>query len=178
MPRPLHFREIDLDRDAEICIQFRIDSFVESFGSAERFLRTAGKDAQDYVQGLRAKNRDWPGSCVHAWLDEQIVGQIEVRREPADPSRAHVLLYYLRSDLRGRGFGKQLDAYVVGLCRAAGVHTTSLRVSPTNARAMAYYRKQGWHDRGPDTQHPEVHLMERLNDAANSSAPPPNERSS
>ena len=178
MTRSLRFREIDLDRDADICIQFRIDSFVESFGSAERFLRAAGKDAQNYVQGLRAKNRDWPGSCVHAWLDDQIVGQIEVRREPADPSRAHVLLYYLRPDLRGQGFSEQLDTYVVGLCRASGVHTTSLRVSPTNARAVAYYSKRGWHDRGPDTEHPDVHVMERRSDAASNVAPPPNERCS
>src|SRR5213082_3475854 len=153
MPQSLRFREIDLDRDAEICIQFRADSFVESVGSTERFYRAAGEGAKDYLEGLRSKNRDWPGSCVHAWLEERIVGQIEVRRERTAPSRAHVLLYYLRSELRGLGFGEQLDAYVARLCRTASIHITTLRVSPTNARAMAFYRKRGWRDLGQDPDH-------------------------
>jgi ribosomal protein S18 acetylase RimI-like enzyme len=162
MSQSLSFREIDPSRDPEVCVQFRADSFVESLGSAERFYSAAGEGAQNYLDGLRAKNRDWPGSCVHAWLENAIVGQIEVRRDRTDPARAHVLLYYLRPDTRGRGFGKLLDGYVIELCRAAGVHITTLRVSPTNERAMAFYRKQGWHDRGQDPEHPEVHLMERL----------------
>ena len=69
MSPSLRFREIDLERDAETCIQFRADSFVESFGSAEGFLREAGAGAKNYLEGLGSKNRDWPGSCVHAWLD-------------------------------------------------------------------------------------------------------------
>lgn len=162
MPSPLSFREIDLDRDADVCVHFRAESFVESFGSAERFFRAAGEDAQAYLEGLRLKNREWPGSCVHAWLNDEIVGQIEVRRDRTAASRAHVLLYYLRSDLRGRGFGDQLDAYVLDLCRAAGIHTTSLRVSETNGPAMAYYLKHGWLDRGQDPENPDVRVMERV----------------
>jgi ribosomal protein S18 acetylase RimI-like enzyme len=159
--RAVIFREVDLDHDAEICLQFRIDSFVESFGSAERVFQAAGEGGKDYLAGLRAKNREWPGSCVHAWLGNEIIGQVEMRRQPADRSRAHVLLYYLRPDMRGRGFGSELDANVLRSSRAAGVDTTTLRVSPSNARAMAFYRKHGWHDRGRDPQHPDVHVMER-----------------
>jgi len=162
MAQSLRFREIDLEKDAEICIQFRADSFVESFGSAERFYNAAGEAAKDYLAGLRSKNLEWPGSCVHAWLGDTIAGQIELRRDRADPSRAHVLLYYLRPDLRGLGLGEQLDVYVRELCRAAGVHTTTLRVSPGNRRAMAFYRRKGWHDRGLDADHPDVHIMERV----------------
>jgi GNAT superfamily N-acetyltransferase len=162
MHQLLHFHEIDVDRDAEICVQFRADSFIESFGSAERFYHAAGDGAKDYLEGLRSKNRDWPRSCVHAWLDDRIVGQIEVRRDRSDPSRAHVLLYYLRPELRGRGFGEQLDTYVGELCRAAAIRTTSLRVSPTNSRAMVFYRKHGWHDRGQDPEHLDVHIMDRV----------------
>src|SRR6476660_8498795 len=119
MAGSLRFRELDVDRDAEVCVQFRAESFVESFGSAERFYGAAGEGAKDYLNGLRAKSRDWPGSCAHAWLKDRIVGQIEVRRDRTDPSRAHVLLYYLRSEVRGRGYGEQLDDYVLELCRAA-----------------------------------------------------------
>jgi GNAT superfamily N-acetyltransferase len=176
MSQSLRFREIDLDQDAETCIQFRVDSFVESFGSAERFYRAAGVGAKDYLEGLRSKNREWPGSCVHAWLDDTIAGQIEMRRDRADRSRAHILLYYVRADLRGRCLGEQLDGYVRELCRAGGVHMTTLRVSPENGRAMAFYRRKGWHDCGPDADHPDVHIMERADERFTNLALPADER--
>lgn len=176
MSQSLRFREIDLNHDAETCIQFRADSFVESFGSAERFYRAAGEGAKDYLEGLRSKNREWPGSCVHAWLGDAIVGQIELRRDRADPSRAHVLLYYLRPEWRGRGLGQQLDAYVRELCQAGGVRAMTLRVSPKNSRAMAFYRRKGWQDRGVDADHPDVRIMERGDDRSTTLAPPPNDR--
>jgi RimJ/RimL family protein N-acetyltransferase len=176
MSPSLRFRQIDLERDAETCIQFRADSFVESFGSADAFYRAAGEGAKDYLAGLGSKNREWPGSCVHAWLDDTIVGQIEMRRDRDDPSRAHVLLYYLRSDFRDRGLSEQLDAHVRDLCHTAGVHTTTLRVSPENYRARAFYQKHGWYDRGIDPDHPDVHIMERTNDLSAISASPPNGR--
>lgn len=177
MSQSLRFREINVDQDAEISIQFRAESFVESFGSAERFYRVAGDGGKVYLEGLRNKNRDWPGSCAHAWLGEQIVGQVEIRRDATDPSRAHVLLYYLRSDFRGQGFGGQLDTYVRGLFRGAGVGIATLRVSPTNAPAVAFYCKQGWRDEGPDSEHPDVRVMQRVDDTPlSSSAPPPDER--
>jgi hypothetical protein len=109
MDKSLSFRTINVDDDAEICIRFRADSFVESFGSADRFFRVDGEKGGSYLEGLRGRNRDWPGSCVHAWLDDEIVGQIEVRREQGHSNRAHVLQYYLRADLRGLGLGEQLD---------------------------------------------------------------------
>lgn len=161
---PLRFREIDLNYDAQLCVQFRAESFVESFGSADRFFQAAGEGAHAYLEGLRRKNSEWPGSCVHAWLDDAIVGQVEVRREPANPAHAHVLLYYLRADVRGRGFGAQLDAYVLGLCRSAGIRLMTLRVSAANGCAVAFYRKHGWRDRGPDPDHPDVHVMQRVDE--------------
>jgi ribosomal protein S18 acetylase RimI-like enzyme len=61
----------------------------------------------------------------------------------------------------GTGVADELDAYVRELVRNAGFQRASLRVSPTNTRARAYYRKHGWIDRGLDPEHPNVHVMER-----------------
>jgi GNAT superfamily N-acetyltransferase len=159
--RRLELREIDTDRDGELTIRFRADSFTASFGSPDRFFADAGPGARDYLAKLREHNRDIPGSCVHAWLGDRIVGQLELRRDREDPTRARVLLYYLVADQRGSGLGDELDAHVDAVARRCGFSIAELRVSPTNARALAYYRKHGWSDRGPDPLHPEVHVMER-----------------
>lgn len=157
----LEFRKIDIDRHGETCVRFRADSFVESFGSSDAFFREAGPDGSSYLVGLRAKMEEWAGSCVHAWHANEIVGQIELRRSRVDQASAHVLLFYLRPDQRGSGFGDELDTYVVTKLLEAHVSLATLRVSPSNARAIAYYKKHGWRDRGPDATHPSVHLMER-----------------
>jgi hypothetical protein len=39
----LRFLPINLDKDAALCIKFRIDSFVSSFGNAESFYPTRRK---------------------------------------------------------------------------------------------------------------------------------------
>ncbi len=160
-PPTLTFREIDPETHRDVCVRFRADSFVASFGSAERFFAEAGPGAADYLAGLRAKNEQLPGSCVHAWLDERIVGQIELRRDRVDPSCAHVLLYYVIPELRGTGAAAELDAYVARFAHHAGFQRARLRVSPTNGRAIAFYRKRGWRDLGTDPTQPEVRLMER-----------------
>jgi ribosomal protein S18 acetylase RimI-like enzyme len=160
VPTPA-FRDIDLDRDGATCVAFRIDSYVESFGSADRFYEQAGPRAERYLDGLRAKLGALPGSCVHAWLGDQIVGQLELRRAATSPAEGYVSLYYLAPAYRGVGLGDALDQFATDFFRTVGVIRATLHVSPTNARALAYYRKHGWCDRGVDAAHPEVHVMER-----------------
>jgi GNAT superfamily N-acetyltransferase len=157
----LQFLEIDVDRDRDVCIQFRADSFVASFGSDHRFFADAGPDCRHYLDDLREKNRDLPGSCVHAWLEGRIVGQLEMRRDREDGRCARVLLYYLAPDVRGSGLGDELDDYVLALLRREGFVRAQLRVSPTNVRAIAYYRKHGWIDDDPDPQRSNVIAMRR-----------------
>ena len=45
--------------------------------------------------------------------------------------------------------------------RNRGVGSMQLSVSPTNARALAYYRKHGWRDLGLRPGRDNVHLWER-----------------
>ncbi|MEM7245756.1 MAG: GNAT family N-acetyltransferase [Acidobacteriota bacterium] len=157
----LVFREIDVERDAETCIQFRADSFACSFGSDERFYQEAGPGCQHYLDVLRRRNEELPGSCVHAWLDDRIVGQVELRLHPQRADVGRVLLFYLEPEHRGRGLAAQLDGYAIEILSGAGCSRASLRVSPTNEPAIRFYRRQGWIDRGPDPDHPEVHVFDR-----------------
>jgi hypothetical protein len=113
----LEFREVDVERDRDVCIRFRADSFAVSFGSESRFFAEAGPECRSYLEDLRDKNRDLPGSCAHAWLGGRIVGQVEIRRDRDDGRFARVLLYYLAPDVRGTGLGDELDAFVVTFLR-------------------------------------------------------------
>lgn len=95
----LEFRDIDVDGDGATCVAFRIDSFIESFGSADRFYEHAGPGGERYLDGLRAKLRTLPGSCVHAWLGDTIVGQLELRCDAANAAEGYGSLYYLAPEV-------------------------------------------------------------------------------
>jgi ribosomal protein S18 acetylase RimI-like enzyme len=74
-----------------------------------------------------------------------------------DPCRGHVSLYYLAEPVRGSGAGRDLQGYAMRVMRSQGVSTAQLNVSPTNARALHFYRKYGWKDCGLRPGRDDVH---------------------
>lgn len=157
----LIFRPIDLDHHANVCVEFRADSYVCGDGDARRFWATAGPNGQAYLGRLATYMEVLPDSCVHAWLDDELVGQIEMIRDPSDPSAGKVNLFYLRPDHRGLGLGRQLEAYALGYFRDRGFSRAWLRVSSTNRRAIAFYEKHAWVNSGRDTQSPGMNVMRK-----------------
>ena len=149
-----------LARGAE-AFRFRVDSFEVSFGSAEPFLSEWGPTSERYLGHLRARMSELPGSCVHAWLGAQLVGQIELRGGREDPSEGYVNLYYLIPERRGSGLGEALDRYAVSWFSSQRLFRAALGVSPSNARAVQFYLKHGWSDHGVHPRHPAVRLMRK-----------------
>jgi len=160
MDGPVRFEPIDLDAHAEFCVKFRVDSYVCSFGTAEGFYRDNSSN-EGYIEWLRKKMDDIPGSCVHVWRENRIIGQMEMGRSRREPSIGYVNLYYLVPEVRGTGVADQLEEHVRQFFEHLGFQKARLNVSPSNARALRYYLKQGWQDMGPQPSHPEVHLMEK-----------------
>lgn len=66
----------------------------------------------------------------------------------------------LAAEWRGLGIGSALHQYVVEFMRNGGVALAQLSVSPSNARALAYYRNYSWRDLGPRTDDASVRLLE------------------
>ena len=155
------FRVIDLDRHADLCVEFRADSFAASFGDAGRFHGEDGQGADRYLAWLRDAIRDFPGGHVHAWLGDEVVGQIEMRLPGESPGAGHVHLYYVTRTWRGRGVASLLDAHAVAWLREQGCRTARLHVSGTNVRAIRFYTRQGWVDVGPRPDRPPERVMER-----------------
>lgn len=158
----LEFRPIDLDLHKATCIKIREDSFVCSFGAAEKFHHEFGSDGERYVGFLMNRMQSLPNSCVHAWLENEIVGQVEVRRSRKRLDEGYVNLYYLTEKHRGSGLGTILDEYVEFYFRELRIKSAQLSVAPTNLRALKFYSKCGWKDLGPRPNHPDVNLMEKV----------------
>jgi len=157
--RVLVFKPIDLDRHSQLCIAFRRKTFISGFGH-DGFFSKEGDEGASYLGRLRAYASRFPDGNVHAWDGSEIVGQLEMRILD-ETHRGHVSLFYLTEQLRGTGAGDELQRYAMRFMRAHGVRTAQLNVSPTNARALAYYQKHGWKDCGLRPGRDDMLLMER-----------------
>ncbi len=157
----LAFKPINLEHHQDLCVRFRADSFVCSFGSADRFYGEDGNGAEEYLQWLKQRIAEIPSSCVHVWQGEQIIGQMEMRRWKHNPSLGYVNLFYLIPAFRGQGLGQELDRYAASFFQQLGCQSARLSVSPTNLAATRFYRKHGWIDLGPREDAPEVHYFEK-----------------
>ena len=157
----LEFRAIDVDRHADLCVAFRADVFAISFADPERFWREFGASGERYLAWLREEIRKYPDGQLHAWLGEEVVGQIEMRPLADDPTCGYVFLYYVVPAWRGTGIAALLDSQAVAWLRAQGCRRARLSVSETNARAIRFYRRQGWRDTGPRPGKPGELGMER-----------------
>ena len=58
---------------------------------------------------------------------------------------AHILNICVHPDYRSHGYGEKLLDELLFRARAASVHTIFLEVRPSNERAIALYRKKGFH---------------------------------
>ena len=154
----LVFKPIDLDAHASVCVAFRRDSFICSFGQ-DGFFQEEGLNAVHYIEWLRLRTARFPDGHVHIWRGDKIVGQMEMQILE-EPRRGYVNLFYLVKEMRGAGVSSQLQDYAMDFMRRHGVQIAQLSVSPTNARALAFYRKHGWRDLGLRPGRDDVNLME------------------
>lgn len=162
MKTKLTFKPIDLAKTLDLVIRFRADSFVVSFGDADRFYEADGKGDERYLGWLQEKIAKDHNSVVHVLDGDTIIGQIEMARLRDDQTVGYVNLYYLRPERRGEGLGAQLDEHAGAYFRSIGLRRARLSVSPANKRAVRFYEKMGWVDLGPRPGHPEVHYMEKV----------------
>jgi GNAT superfamily N-acetyltransferase len=66
----------------------------------------------------------------------------------ADPEALHIARFYLDSPLRGTGFASTLMGACLDWARGQGKRNVWLQVWEVNARAIAFYVKEGFADAG------------------------------
>ncbi len=160
----LHFQPIDLARHFDLCLAFRHETHLASFGTDHRFWGYAGKDGSGYRAWLIQRMTDYPDACVHAFIGSTITGQIEMGLDRDVADATYVNLFYLVPDARGRGLAEELYGYARRWALMHGCARLRLTVGRDNARAIAVYRRWGFSDLGPRQDEPMVSLMERAID--------------
>ncbi|MCP3026473.1 GNAT family N-acetyltransferase [Halobacillus sp. A5] len=151
------FRPIHLKKDLSVVRQFRRDSFVESFGNDDGF------DSDDYIAWLKENIRIFPSGFVMAEEHGRPVGQIELSiRRYEGRLIGYVHLYYLIPEERGEGKGRYLLAYSEDFFRWHRVKEYHLRVSPTNTRAVKFYKKSGLREVGTELNGKVVRLNKEI----------------
>lgn len=135
----LNFRTIDIEKDKDLIIKFRKDSYVVSFGTEEGF-----GDENDYINRIKERIDKFPKGQVIIEKHNIPIGQMELQiKEFEGEEIGYVNLYYLIPGHRGKGLGKELIHYAEEFLRKSNVSEYHLRVSPTNQRAIRLYTKYG-----------------------------------
>jgi len=142
----LIFTPINFENHASLCVKFRADSFLESFGTTEPFFEV-DTDGVQYIEWLKGRiGATYNG--LHIWYQGNIIGQLELGRRKIEDNFGYVNLYYLIPEVRGKGFSSNLDEFATSYLKGLGYRKARLSVSPTNKRAIRFYLKNGWNDLG------------------------------
>ena len=136
---PLSYRIIDLERDAELATAHQRDACIATFGNPARF-----QGAMRYLRWLRNKVEEFPDGFLMAYLEDRCVGQLELE-VPYGLTTGYANLFYLRPEFRGLGFGPALHERAERYFRSWEASRVELHVSPTNAQAIRFYRRMGYH---------------------------------
>ncbi|MCM3118001.1 GNAT family N-acetyltransferase [Neobacillus sp. MER 74] len=135
----LNFRTIDIEKDKDMIIKFRKDSYVVSFGTEEGF-----GDEIAYINRIRERVNKFPNGQVIIEEDNKPIGQMELQiQEFSGNEIGYVNLFYLIPEYRSKGLGKELICYAENFFRKSNVSEYHLRVSPDNQRAIRLYTKSG-----------------------------------
>lgn len=155
----LQFNTIDLEKDAELAIRFRKDSFKVSFGAADDF------DEADYLHWLRGQIEECPDGFVMVEEEGEVIGQLELSiREYESEKIGYVNLYYLVPSKRGGGRGQALHAYATDFFKRQQVNEFHLRVAPGNKPAVRFYERIGMQEIGPEVEGKVIRMKGRLED--------------
>ena len=134
----LTFRRIDPVADAALAARHHYEACVASFGDDSRY-----EGREKYLTWLRRQVEQFPDGCVLAFERGRCVGQMELQ-VPYGLTVGYVNLFYVAGDYRGRGYGTLMHAYAERYFRSWEAGRVELHVSPSNGRAVGFYRKLGY----------------------------------
>ena len=156
----LAFLPIDLARHAAVCVDFRRDMYLASFGTEAGLEEEMGPDASLYLAQLARRLEQLPEGNAHLWRHGEIAGQTEMSLLDEEPGVGYVHLFYVAPGERGRGLGRLLHQHAAAVFTARGMRRMRLSVGARNEAAIAFYRAAGWRRVGPRAHREPMDVME------------------
>ena len=156
----LRFASIDLARHASLCVAFRRDMYVATFGSDAGLEEEMGPGGTTYLAQLFKRLDTLPEGNAHLWKEQDIVAQTEMSLLEDEPGVGYVHLFYVAPPQRGRGLGRLLHQHAAAVFTARGMRRMRLSVAERNSGAIAFYRALGWQRTGAREHREPMHVME------------------
>jgi ribosomal protein S18 acetylase RimI-like enzyme len=138
----LSYRTIDLRIDESLVVAHQLDACTCSFGNASRF-----QGASRYFGWLESKLEEFPDGFLMAFMGDKCVGQIELE-VPYGLSAGYANLFYVTPEFRRMGFGRLLHNRAEMYFRSWEATRINLHCSPTNERALIFYKRLGYRRAG------------------------------
>lgn len=138
----LSIREFNFSRDSEAVLRFQVEIYEKNFPGfrvTESFLR-------DYRRQLRRLSRQWTEGLFvlddgHAPCGFLWVGLISTM---VSPNVGYIKNLYIRPDLRGQGWGRELLRTAERWAAERGAEEIELDASVCNEEAVRMYEKAGY----------------------------------
>ena len=127
-------------------IPFMLGMMEEAYSASPTFLAHVTRaDIERFEEQVWQKWRESPGPAFVA-VDGAGRPLGAIRCEPYEAERVQAwgIGIGVEADARGQGIGQRLIEHAIAAARTANVPTLSLMVDPTNARAIALYRRTGF----------------------------------
>ena len=142
----MEFLPVNLDGSLEMCISFRRDAHIISYGSDDTF------DPNSVKKWYKKLSNKLDGAgFYHVVHDGEIVGQLEFVSGLSD-SRGelygYIYLIYLKLDFRNQGLGLELQEFMFSIFKSDSCKYVELRYLPENVQGKQFYKKHGWQDVG------------------------------
>lgn len=142
--KKLGFRRARPAADADLLIAFARDLYRESLGHDGAFFRDFGPRGARFPVWIATCAAAHPDFAAFLAEEGEDIGLVVLGLDERDPRLGRAHHFYVAPDWRGQGFGGLLDDYARATLKAAGCARARVNVAAGNARAVRFYRAQGW----------------------------------
>lgn len=140
----LTFKPLDPINDIESSLDFRLDTYIESFQTDKGFGDSVGGSFNEYQATIISRMAQGTRRYIRAFYKDQVLGQLEYAFTSPLPELGYINLFYLVPEWRGKGIANLLMDYLVLEMKQQQLKGILLSVSKTNQRAQAFYKKYGF----------------------------------
>jgi class 3 adenylate cyclase/GNAT superfamily N-acetyltransferase len=143
-------------QNLELALQFakEVISATEGEEMAEKLITS--------MPGGFAKHRElYNLASVHVFLQEKLIGQVDLGASQLNSSNGHIYFFYLTPEFRGKGYGAKLEQWACTVMSRKGYSSATLLCSEKNPVAKGFYEKHGWTVAEPHPTRPHTLIMQK-----------------